>query len=301
MGKLSSCPEEILLKLLFEAPPSWKALAARQLLRQNPSVDNLFRIVWTVPSPWKARAMEKLWEQELSNSDLCAIIYSGSNCSEPDKARAWKELLERNCSRDDLKSIISGTDTPDFYKAEAAKILFEGASSDELVGWFIIFVPEPWKAKAWDKLLKYGFSRRNLEDIVRCCPEPYKAMAWEQFLKLASNSELAGYLFMWCPEPYKTMGCDLLLERNSTVSDLVGTFGPWNGGLSFSSRIKVCKKLLGLPLAKLDLDRVYDQLRTIFGSCYHDTSGKSKPMMDEAETLLHKADKLKRALNLPND
>jgi len=272
MGKLSSCPEEILLKLLFEAPPSWKALAARQLLRQNPSVDNLFRIVWTVPSPWKARAMEKLWEQELSNSDLCAIIYSGSNCSEPDKARAWKELLERNCSRDDLKSIISGTDTPDFYKAEAAKILFEGASSDELVGWFIIFVPEPWKAKAWDKLLKYGFSRRNLEDIVRCCPEPYKAM-----------------------------GCDLLLERNSTVLDLIETFGPWNGGLSFSSRIKVCKKLLGLPLAKLDLDRVYDQLRTIFGSCYHDISGKSKPMMDEAETLLHKADKLKRALNLPND
>ena len=74
------------------------------------------------PEEWKERAWEQLLKQNPSNDELgWIILYAPEEWPEEWKERAWRQLLRQNPSNKDLKWIMSLGSEP--YKSMAKEML----------------------------------------------------------------------------------------------------------------------------------------------------------------------------------
>ena len=112
--------QNALLGMVMYAPEEYKALAWKQLLKQEPSNYDLRYLVMHAPEEYKALAGKQLLKQGPSNDDLrCLVEYA----PEEYKALAWKQLLKQGPSNDDLRCLVEYA--PEEYAKKAQKLLDE--------------------------------------------------------------------------------------------------------------------------------------------------------------------------------
>ena len=138
-----------------------------------------------------------------------------------------------------LKWIIIIPDVPEEWKEKVwNQLLKQNLSNDELE-WLILHASDEWKERAWNQLLKQNPTKDDLKWLIFHAPEEWKERAWEQLLKQNLNNDDLRWIILYAPDEWKEKAWEQLLRQGISNHAL-----KWIMSLGFEPYKSMAKEML---------------------------------------------------------